>query len=158
MIPNDLETAAELRDLICTRQFAPSDEGREMTGALVEMLRQNSPPLLEGVPAGLMRLFMQREVADYLGIPNSELDKDLAGMAVHFGRFVDSDLQDSQWQAMIFRHHILNLIEVMIKAEGGAERDFFRLPTQLHQKWRGASPESEEGIWGHLARWILSRV
>jgi uncharacterized protein (DUF2236 family) len=158
MIPNDLETAAELRDLICARQFAPSDEGREMTEALVVMLRQNSPPLLEGVPAGLMRLFMQREVADYLGIPNSELDRDLAGMAVHFGRFVDSDLQESQWQAMIFRHHILNLIEVMIKAEGGAERDFFRLPTQLHQKWRGASPESEEGLWGHLARWILSRV
>ena len=73
-------------------------------------------------------------------------------------RFVDLDLQDSQWQAMIFRHHILNLIEVMIKAEGGSERDFFRLPTRLPEKWRGANPESEEGICGHLAQWIVSRV
>jgi len=158
MIPDELEAGAELEDLICGRQFAPCDEGREMTRALVEMLERDSPPLLEGVPAGLMRLFMKREVADYLGIPNSGLDKDLAGIAVHFGRFVDFDLQESQWQAMIFRHHILNLIEVMIKAEGGAERDFFRLPTQLHERWRGASPESEEGVWSHLANWIMSRV
>jgi hypothetical protein len=158
MIPGELEGGAELEDLICRRQFAPSDEGREMTRALIEMLEQNSPPLLEGVPIGLMRLFMQAEVADYLGIPSSELDKDLAGIAVHFGKFVDSDLEKSQWQAMIFRHHILSLIEVMIKAEGGAERDFFRLPTDLHQKWRGASAESEEGLWGHLAEWVVSRV
>jgi uncharacterized protein (DUF2236 family) len=158
MIPDELEAGAELEDLICSRQFAPSDEGREMTRALVLMLQRDSPPLLEGVPIGMMRLFMQAEVADYLGIPNSELEKDLAGMAVHFGRFVDLDLEKSQWQAMIFRHHILSLIEVMIKAEGGAERDFFRLPTDLHQKWRGASPESEEGLWGHLAEWIVSRI
>jgi len=158
MIPDDLEAGAKLRDLICRRQFAPSDEGREMTRALVVMMQENSPPLLGAVPSGLMRLFMDREVADYLGIPNSELDRDLAGIAVQFGRFVDLDLEQSQWQAMIFRHHILSLIEVMIKAQGGAERDFFRLPTDLHQKWRGASPESEEGLWSHLARWIVSRV
>lgn len=158
MIPEELEAGAELEDLICKRQFAPSDEGREMTRALTEMLERNSPPLLEGVPTGLMRLFMKGEVADYLGIPNSELDRNLAGIAVHFSRFVDLDLQESQWQAMIFRQHILSLIEVMIKAEGGPERDFFRLPTELHEKWRGANPESEEGIWGHLAQWIVSRV
>lgn len=158
MIPEELEAGAELEDLICKRQFAPSDEGREMTRALTEMLERNSPPLLEGVPTGLMRLFMNGEVADYLGIPNSELDKDLADVAVHFSKFVDLDLQESQWQAMIFRHHILSLIEVMIKAEGGPERDFFRLPTELHEKWRGANPESEEGLWGHLAQWIVSRV
>lgn len=158
MIPDELEAGAELEEVICRRQFAPSEEGREMTRALIEMLERNSPPLLEGVPAGLMRLFMQGNVADYLGIPNSGLDKDLAGIAVHFGRFVDLDLQESQWQAMIFRHYILNLIEVTIKAEGGAERDFFRLPTQLNQKWRGTSPESEEGVWSHLAKWIVSRV
>ena len=158
MIPEELEAGAKLEDLICERQFAPSDEGREMTRALIVMLERDSPPLLEGVPTGLMRLFMKGEVADYLGIPNSDLDKELAGLAAHFSQFVDLDLQESQWQAMIFRHHILSLIEVMIRAEGGAERDFFRLPTQLHEKWRGASPESEEGIWGHLAKWIVSRV
>src|SRR5215467_621847 len=158
MIPEELEAGAKLEDLICERQFAPSDEGREMTRALIVMLERDSPPLLEGVPTGLMRLFMKGEVADYLGIPNSDLDKELAGLAAHFSQFVDLDLQESQWQAMIFRHHILSLIEVMIRAEGGAQRDFFRLPTQLHEKWRGASPESEEGIWGHLAKWIVSRV
>ena len=158
MIPDELEAGAQLAGLICQRQFAPCDEGREMTRALIEMLERNSPPLLEGLPVGLMRLFMKGEVADYLGIPNTELNKDLAGIAVHFGRFVDLDLEESQWQAMIFRHHILSLIEDMIKAEGGAERDFFRLPTQLHEKCRGASPESEEGVWGHLARWIVTRV
>jgi uncharacterized protein (DUF2236 family) len=158
MIPNNLEEAAELKALISHRQFAPSDEGREMTQALIEMLEKNSPPLMEGIPTGLMRLFIEREVADYLGIPDSELKKHLARIVVKFAKFVDRDLEDSHWQAMIFRHHILSLIEAMIEVEAGPQRDFFRLPTNLHQKWRGASPETEEGLWGHLAHWIVTRV
>jgi hypothetical protein len=77
---------------------------------------------------------------------------------VKFAKFVDRDLEDPHWQAMIFRHHILSLIEAMIEVEAGPQRDFFRLPTNLHQKWRGASPETEEGLWGHLAHWIVTRV
>jgi uncharacterized protein (DUF2236 family) len=158
MIPDNLEEAAELKELISRRQFAPSDEGREMTQALIEMLERNSPPLLEGIPTGLMRLFIREEIADYLDIPNSELEKHLARIVVNVAKFIDRDLKDSHWQAMIFRHHILSLIEGMIKAEAGDQHDFFRLPTDLHKKWRGANPKSEEGVWGHLADWIVSRV
>jgi uncharacterized protein (DUF2236 family) len=158
MLPDDLEAGAELKNFISRRQFGPSDEGREMTRALIEMLQSNSPPLLGGVPTGLMRLFMEPEVADYLGIPNSDLQKLSADVVVEFARFIDYDLEESQWQAMIFRHHILNLIEKMIETEGGSERDFFLLPTHLHQKWRGANPRSDEGLWGHLANWIVSRL
>ena len=71
MIPDNLAQAAELKDLISRRQFAPSDEGRQMTHALIEMLEKNSPPLLESIPAGLMRLFMQEEISNYLGIPDN---------------------------------------------------------------------------------------
>lgn len=158
MIPDNLEEAAELKELISRRQFAPSDEGREMTRALIDMLEKNSPPLLEGIPTGLMRLFIEKEVADYLGIPDSKLEKHLARIVVDAAKFIDRDLEDSQWQAMIFRHHILSLIEYMIKTEAGAQRDFFRLPTDLHKKWRGANPKSKQGIWGHLASWIESRL
>lgn len=158
MIPNNLDEAAELKALISRRQFAPSDEGREMTQALIEMLKKNSPPLMEGIPTGLMRLFIEQEIADYLGIPDSELEKHLAGIVVKFAKFVDRDLKDSHWRAMIFRHHILSLIEAMIRVEAGPEREFFRLPTNLHQKWRGASPETEQGLWGHLAHWVVKRI
>lgn len=158
MLPDNLESGAQLRDLIARRQFAPSDEGREMTQALIEMMRKNSPPLLEGVPIGLMRLFMEREIADYLGIPDSPLEQHLARIVVEFAKFVDRDLESFHWQAMIFRHHILSIIEGMIAMEAGNQREFFRLPTHLHQKWRGANPKSEEGLWGHLADWITSRV
>jgi len=65
MIPGNLEEAAELKEIISRRQFAPSDEGREMTRALIDMLEKNSPPLLEGIPTGLMRLFIAQEIADY---------------------------------------------------------------------------------------------
>jgi len=158
MIPNNLEEAAELKEIISRRQFAPSDEGREMTQALIDMLEKNSPPLLEGIPTGLMRLFIQKEVADYLGIPDSELEKHLARIVVNFAKFIDRDLEASHWRAMIFRHHILSIIEYMIKVEGGPQRDFYRLPTDLHKKWRGTNPKSEQGVWGHLANWIVSRV
>ena len=109
MIPDTLEEAAELKELISRRQFAPSDEGREMTLALIDMLQKNSPPMLEGIPTGLMRLFIQEDVADYLGIPDSELEKQLARIVVNFAKFVDRDLESSHWQAMIFRHHILSI-------------------------------------------------
>ena len=158
MIPDNLEQAAELKQLISRRQFAPSDEGREMTRALIDMLEKNSPPLMEAIPTGLMRLFIEREIADYLGIPDTELQKHLARIVVDFAKFVDRDLDDSHWQAMIFRHHILSIIEYMIKVEAGDQRDFFRLPASLHQKWRGTNPGSEEGLWGHLAHWIVSRI
>ena len=69
MIPNNLDEAAELKALISRRQFAPSDEGREMTQALIQMLKKNSPPLMEGIPTGLMRLFIEQEIADYLVHP-----------------------------------------------------------------------------------------
>ena len=42
--------------------------------------------------------------------------------------------------------------------EGGAERDFYRLPTHLHEKWRGTNAKSEQGVWGHLANWVVSRI
>jgi len=124
----------------------------------VEMMKKNSPPLLEGVPIGLMRLFMEREIADYLGIPDRPIEQHLARIVVEFAKFVDRDLEAFHWQAMIFRHHILSIIEGMIEMEAGDQREFFRLPTHLHQKWRGANPKSEEGLWGHLADWITSRV
>jgi uncharacterized protein (DUF2236 family) len=158
MIPDNLEAAAQLKGIISRRQFAPSDEGREMTRALIVMLEKNSPPLLESIPTGLMRLFIPAEVADYLGIPDGQMQKCLANFTVEFGKFVDRNLADSQWQAMLFRHHILSVIEGMISVEAGDQRDFFRLPTNLHQKWRGTNPESETGLWGHLANWIVSRV
>ena len=47
MIPDNLAEAAELKETISRRHFAPSDEGREMTRALIEMLEKNSPPLLD---------------------------------------------------------------------------------------------------------------
>ena len=50
----------------CTATAGPG-VGTEMTQALIEMMKKNSPPMLEGVPIGLMRLFMEREIADYLG-------------------------------------------------------------------------------------------
>jgi uncharacterized protein (DUF2236 family) len=86
MIPDSLETAAELKEIISRRQFAPSDEGREMTQALIEMLEKNSPPLLESIPTGLMRLFIQAEIADYLGIPTGRLQDVLSTIAARSTR------------------------------------------------------------------------
>jgi len=77
---------------------------------------------------------------------------------VNIAKFIDRDLESSHWQAMIFRHHILSIIEYLIKLEGGAQCDFYRLPTDLHKKWRGTNPKSEQGVWAHLADWIVSRV
>jgi hypothetical protein len=57
------------------------------------MLEKNSPPLLESIPIGLMRLFIQAEIADYLGIPSGRLQDEMASMVVGFAKFVDRDLE-----------------------------------------------------------------
>jgi hypothetical protein len=159
LLPDNLEQAGQLKDIIRRRQFGPSDEGREMTKALVATLEEISPLGLKGVPVGLMRLFIEAEVAEYLGIPQSEFDKHLAGAMVHFAKFVDRDLEDFHWQAMIFRRYILKIIEHMIKVEaGGPAQDYFRIPTDLHQLWQGPDPNSEEGVWKHLVGWAESRL
>jgi hypothetical protein len=158
MIPENLQQAAALKEIISRRQFAPSDEGRDMTKALIDMLKENSPPGLTGVPVGLMRLFLEEEIADYLGIPDSELDMHLAGIIVEIAKFIDRDLEESHWQAMIFRRYILHLIEFMIKREAGPQLDYFQIPTDLHKLWQGPDPTSEEGVWKHLLGWVVSRI
>src|ERR1700683_1591124 len=159
LIPDNLEQAAQLKDIIRGRQFAPSDEGRDMTRALVATLEEISPRGLKGVPVGLMRLFIEAEIAEYLGIPQSEFDKHIAEAIICFSKFVDRDLEESHWQAMIFRRYILTVIEHMIKVEaGGSEQDYFRIPTDLHNLWQGPNPSSEEGLWKHLQGWVTARL
>ena len=159
MIPHSLEQAAELKKIISRRQFAPSIEGRDMTKALIDTLESISPLGLKGVPVGLMRLFLEAEVAEYLGVPEGGIDKYIADAVIEFAKFVDRDLQEFHWQAMIFRRFILTIIEYMIKLEGdGSEQDYFRIPTSLHELWQGSAPHSEEGLWGHLQSWVAARL
>lgn len=158
MIPNNLEEAAELKELITRRQFAASDEGRDMTKALIDMLKENCPPGLTGVPVGLMRLFLEEKTADSLDIPESELDEHMARIIVDIAKFIDRDLEESHWQAMIFRRYVLNLLEHMIKSEAGPHLDYFQIPTDLHKLWQGPDSSSKEGLWKHLAGWVVSRI
>jgi len=44
---------------------------------------------------------------------------------VKFAKFIDRDLEDSHWQAMIFRHHILSLIEYIVEVEAEASETSF---------------------------------
>ena len=70
LIPDTVAESEELTTLIQDRQIGPSEEGRLMTAALLEMMERNVPDAFDGFPAALMRHFLPADVATQLGDPS----------------------------------------------------------------------------------------
>src|SRR5206468_12037415 len=117
----------------------PSDEGREMLAALLGMLTQNSPLLLKGLPAALIRRFLPSDIADGLQVPNRTLERLTAsGFAALASRF-DRTIGRSKERESAFRCFSLHLIQWMINVDLGESRAKFNIPGRLHQDW-GIAP------------------
>ena len=89
------------------------------------MMRHYTPPLMGGMPAALMRLFLPREVADGLDIPMHTIDEEVLEAVVGVEKFfhptVPADLKRQH-----FRRFATHVVELLISAELGWRRPQFR--------------------------------
>jgi hypothetical protein len=78
LLPQNLREAFVLAKAIAKRQFRTSEEGINLTKALLKVLeRFIDNPLLKPIPSAFMRHLLGKEVADLLQIPNNPLEERL---------------------------------------------------------------------------------
>jgi hypothetical protein len=69
LLPPNAESAGALAAAVARRQFGPTPEGQQMTGALVQMMANTLPgDVFRNVAPFLIRYFLGKERASWLGI------------------------------------------------------------------------------------------
>ena len=135
LIPKTPDEAAELCATIQRRQVDPSPEGRALTKALLEMMQHFTPPLMGGMPAALMRLFLPPDVADGLEIPVHKIDEEIIKGVIGLEKFLHPDAPADLKRAH-FRRFATHIVELLVSAELGWRRPQFRIPTHLQDAWQ----------------------
>jgi hypothetical protein len=159
MIPDSLEEATILTKKIHDRQIAPSDEGRRMTSALLEMLEANMPlSIFDDVPASLMRLFFEGYpgVADGLGIPEHRFEDKLVSIATEIGGRIASLVDAEAHRHRLLRTICMAYIQFWIDVDRGGNRTDFTIPTSLRTYW-DLPDEVEPSIWDRLGGWLFGK-
>jgi hypothetical protein len=136
MLAVDLADAAALAARFAERQFAPCDEGRMMTRALVEMMQHEIPGnLFDPAPEMLIRYFLGDATAGILAVAQGRISDLLAGPLRLLAR-ASSDV-DRQFQDIARVHELFSraLLEGMLLVARGTRGVTFSIPTELLQTW-----------------------
>jgi hypothetical protein len=153
LIPSTMAEAEYLKQRIEDRQVAPSEEGRALTKALLEMMERNSElPPLKAMPAVLMRHFLPENVSDFLGIPKHPLEK-LAVAALELLAKGEERLLKSPAIQRAASYFSLHFIEWMIGVELGGRSAPFVIPLHLKRRW-GLEDKEEPTFWQRLIGWF----
>lgn len=155
LIPHDLAGAEVLTHTIQRRQIAPSDEGRALTQALLEMFDANLPRALDGLPPALMRMFLDRYpgVCEGLGIPEHKLEDRLVAAAAELGGEAIGRLDGSIEHRRLLRRISLAFLQFIVNVDRGGQRAQFHVPVDLTEYW-SLPPEEQTSFWSRLWQWF----
>lgn len=157
LIPSTVDETEWLTRTIERRQVAPSDEGREMTTALLEMMGVNLPLPLRSVPPGLIREFLPPDVADFLGVPSNRLEEVLQAAAEDLVRPLERLYDRAAGRHVAVRSFAIRMLQGMQAVELGQRRATFTVPDSLADGWAMAPAASEESFWRKLREWDVAR-
>jgi len=138
LLPRGVAEAGEILSNIMRRQAAPSEEGREMTSALIEMVEQQTPgTLFDGLPATMIRHLAGERTADMLGVPRADWTKKLMlrSLRVVFG--VGEEVKDRGLiLGRVSERYGAQFLEGLAWLARGGNRDPFRIPGELREQWQ----------------------
>jgi hypothetical protein len=152
LLPRSVAEAEVLKQRIEDRQVAPSDEGRALTRALLELMERNSEIApLSHVPAALMRHFLPANVADFLGIPTHRFEL----LAVEALRLLAESkellMRESPAAQRAARSFSTHFLRWMVKVQLGGKSAPFVIPLELERRWR---VRPEPTVWERLEQWL----
>lgn len=142
LLPASLEEGERLADVIFSRVFAPSVQGREMTRVLTERLDHLVPgQVFEGLAATLIRHLVGDETADLLAVPPSDWSHSVMKPLWLLGWLVEGS-ECSELTARMCGLFGRKLVEGLVwMGRGGGNRPPFRIPEVLQESWRVRGPE-----------------
>jgi mpaB/rubber oxygenase-like protein len=131
-------TRADTRNLmpeVRRRQFAPSDTGAELMGALLEQGARLTPPGLRGLPATTVRYYVGDETADLLGVPAADWTRSLFGPLTAVTRVLTAGRAKRTVLHGLSDRMGLAMLRLSIDAERSGSRPPFAIPTELADRW-----------------------
>lgn len=135
LVPEDLEQAQHLTELIQRRQIAPSDAGDAMARALVDMMRDAlAVRWLRGFPPTMIRHFLGH-YADVIDLPPADWTTVLVGFIHDAVRAFDGVFESNRLSKRLYRRFNLALIDGMLRVERGGNRAPFDIPDHLAAPW-----------------------
>jgi hypothetical protein len=156
LLPKSMAEAEELKQRIEDRQVGPSEEGRVLTQALLEMMERNSEVApLKAMPAVLMRHFLPENVADFLGIPQHRFEALAIDALKVLAKGEELLLRESPVMERAARYFSVHFISWMIHVELGGRSAPFVIPLELHRRW-GLKGAVEPTFWQRLVQWFAS--
>jgi hypothetical protein len=136
LLPANLDQAKALTNAIAAHQFGPTNEGQDLTKALVDMVAHVLPgDLLNRMPQIMIRFLLGKERAGWLGISEG-LPAELAAQPLRFlGQTFGDITEDSKALGYIAEKAGNLLIGALMFVERGGDRPSFVIPTELRQVW-----------------------
>jgi hypothetical protein len=136
LLPIGLDDAQACFDAIRERQYAESTEGKELTAALIGLLRDMLPGrVLDGLPATAVRHYVGDPVADMLDVPRPGWSHRLfaAGRLLDAGEDGAGDHASGmrRLSAWLGKH----LWQAFLAVENRGERARFEMPDHLADGW-----------------------
>jgi hypothetical protein len=136
LLPANPAQAKALADAIAAHQFGPTQEGKDLTNALVEMMAHIVPgDLFNRMPPIMIRFFLGKEWAGWLGIHPGFLEE-LAAQPLRIAGMIIGDIVEHS-QALGRAAEVIGrlLIGSLIYVERGGNRPSFAIPTELREVW-----------------------
>ena len=132
LLPRDAADGEALMDAIRLRQWAPSEEGRQLTRALVELMQERYFPgtALDGVPVALIRYLAGDHCGDLLGLPST----DDARLLIEASEIIESlvELGDRELGlSRLFAEATNLLMKAFVQVEREGKQVGFRIPQSL---------------------------
>jgi hypothetical protein len=135
LIPTNVADASRLTATIRASELGRSQEGVDMTRALVDMLKQEvEPRLFRGIVVSLMHQFLG-PYAEVLDLPKPDWTKFLVKPLIALSRLLDRIHRDFGALAWVHRHIALAVIRAFLDVERGPNRPSFDLPDRLADGW-----------------------
>lgn len=135
--PTNCADCHALAQVIAQRQHGPSEEGVEMTRALLKMHADLIPgSLFDGIVPALIRKTIGDQLADWLEIPRSSWEV-VVKHAKGVGRIVDTLERAGGATANLLDHLGIALLNREAIRVAEYERGGFAIPTTLRDAWSG---------------------
>lgn len=154
LLPRTMAEAEALKQRIEDRQVAPSEEGRALTRALLDLMERNSEfSVLKQLPAALMRHFLPAPVPDYLGIPEHRFEVLAIDALELLAKGEEFLMRESPAIERAARSFSIHFISWMINVDLGGKSAPFVIPLELHRRW-GLRGAEEPTFWERLVEWF----
>ncbi len=136
LLPSNPTQAKALADAIAAHQFGPTQEGKDLTTALVDMLANILPgDVFHNMPAVMVRFFLGTEWAGWLGIHDGFVAELVAHPIRLGGQTFGGVIEDCKAMGDIAEKMAHLLIGSVMFVGRGGNRPSFAIPTELREVW-----------------------